>query len=139
MDRLPKDRLPRGAVRVVVLALGWGFVGVGVVGVFVPGLPTTVFLLVALWCFSRSSARFQHWLWTHPRLGPPLRAWHRERAIPRRGKVLAALTMAGSFTYLTLFVAEGWVLPLALAAVMAPAGLYVLTRPEPSADTLSTG
>ena len=55
------------------LCLGWVFVGLGFVGAFVPGLPTTVFLIVALWAFSRSSDRLRMWLWTHPRFGATLR------------------------------------------------------------------
>ncbi len=130
------DRASHCTVRLLLFVLGWTAVAVGLVGVFIPGLPTTVFLLMALWCFTRSSARFQGWLWNHPRLGPPLRAWHYQRAIPRRGKILAALMMTGSFVYVTLFVAESWALPVALVAVMVPAGLYVVTRPDPSPDVL---
>ena len=111
-----------------LIAFGWLNVGLGVVGVVVPGLPTTVFLLFAVWAFSKSSARFQRWLWDHPRFGPPIRAWHRHRVIPRRAKVLATTMMTTSFLFVTFFVAESWVLPAVLASVMVPAALYILTR-----------
>lgn len=52
--------------------VGWGAMGLGTAGVFIPGLPTTVFVLVAFYCFSKSSPRFAQWLIEHPRLGASL-------------------------------------------------------------------
>lgn len=115
-------------LRWALLTLGWVSVGVGLVGVIVPGLPTTVFLIVALWAFSRSSEKFQLWLWNHPRLGPPLRAWHDYRVIPVGAKILATTMMAGSFFFVAFFVAESWVLPGVMAAVMVPVAAYLLSR-----------
>lgn len=109
-------------------ALGWVMVVLGVVGVVVPGLPTTVFLIVAAWAFSRSSVRFQVWLWQHKVLGPSIRAWHQHRVIPVRGKILAVVMMAGSVGYMA-FANPGDVLPpLLLAGVLMPIGLYICTR-----------
>lgn len=124
----PSPRLGNCWGRWALLGLGWLFVAAGLIGVVVPGMPTTVFLLAALWCFSRSSERFQMWLWNHRRLGPPIRAWHEHRVIPVRAKVLAAAMMAASFVYVALYVAEDWLLPALLAAVMLPAAAYVMTR-----------
>ncbi|MEL0022405.1 MAG: YbaN family protein, partial [Rickettsiales bacterium] len=70
----------------------------GLIGIVVPGLPTTVFLLMAAWAFSRSSERFQNWLLAHPRLGPPVIAWRERGAIPARAKILAVAMMSVSFT-----------------------------------------
>jgi uncharacterized membrane protein YbaN (DUF454 family) len=111
-----------------LLLFGWANVGLGVVGIFVPGLPTTVFLLVALWAFSRSSLRFHAWLWHHPRLGPPIRAWHTHQVIPVRAKILAVTTMAASFIYVAGFVARDWVLPAVMAAILLPVAAYIVTR-----------
>ena len=55
-----------------MLALGFVATGVGIAGVILPGLPGTVFLIIGLWAFSRSSERFQMWLFNHPRFGAPL-------------------------------------------------------------------
>lgn len=117
-----------------LLAFGWANVGLGLVGVFVPGLPTTVFLLIAFWAFSKSSARFQTWLWEHPRLGPPIRDWHEHRVIPLKAKILAAVMMTSSFVYVAFFVAESWVFPAVLAAIMVPAAVYVLSRASAPPD-----
>lgn len=115
-------------LRWLVLAFGLVNVAIGVVGIFLPGLPTTVFLLIALWAFSRSSLRFHGWLWHHPRLGPPIRDWHLHQVIPVKAKVLAASMMLASFVYVTGFVAEDWTLPLFMALILGPVAAFVLTR-----------
>lgn len=124
----PPEGLKRCTGRLVLLFFGLLCVAVGMIGVVVPGLPTTVFLIVALWAFSKSSERFQMWLWTHPRFGPPLQAWHVHRVIPPKGKILAMLSMAGSVLAVGLVFAEGWVPPLVMATAMAPVAAYILSR-----------
>ena len=121
--------------RWMLIAFGWLMVGVGAVGIVVPGLPTTVFLLVALWAFSKSSERFQAWLWTHPRLGPPIRNWHEHRVISPRAKILAAAMMTASFLYVALFVAEDWLWPVLMASLLVPAAAYVLSRASHPPET----
>lgn len=79
------------------LLLGWCCVTLGVAGIFLPLLPTTVFLLIAAWAFSRSSPRWHNWLQTHPRLGPLLACWEKHRAMPRRAKVAAFITLGVSY------------------------------------------
>lgn len=111
-----------------LIGIGWLLIGIGIVGIFVPVLPTTVFLIAALWAFSRSSEKFQVWLWTHPTFGPPVRNWHLHKVIPIRGKVLAVIVMTLSFVYVAIWVAEDWRLPTAIGAVMLPAALYIVTR-----------
>lgn len=65
----------------------------GLIGVVVPGMPTTIFMIIALWGFARSSTRFHDWLWNHPRFGPMLSAWQQHRVVPRRAKWAATLMM----------------------------------------------
>lgn len=81
------------------LLLGWCCVALGVIGAFVPLMPTTVFLLIAAWAFSRSSARWHRWLHDHHRFGPLLTCWERHRAMPRQAKVAALLTLAASYGF----------------------------------------
>lgn len=104
-----------------------------------PVMPTTVFLLIALWAFSRSSLRFHRWLFDHPLLGPSIRDWHRHRVIPRQAKLLAVTMMTASLLYVTLFVARGWALPVALAIVLAPVAGYIVSRPGRAADGAESG
>ena len=120
--------LARFWIRCFLLVFGWTNVGIGLLGIFIPGLPTTVFLIIAFWAFSKSSEKFQNWLWSHPKLGPPIRAWHMHRVIPVRAKIFAGVMMTFSFVYVAAFVAEDWVLPTVLAGIMIPSATYVLTR-----------
>jgi hypothetical protein len=98
--------------RYLLMALGWLNVGLGVIGLFLPLMPTTVFLLIALWLFSKSSVRFQRWLYDHPKLGSTLRAWHAHRAIPTSAKFAALGMMSASWMIVVLFVADGWLVPV---------------------------
>lgn len=115
-------------LRWAVFLFGFVSVGAGVIGIFVPGLPTTVFLIMALWAFSKSSERFHDWLWTHPRFGVSVRNWYQHRVIPPRAKGLAVSVMAASFIYLVVYVADDWVLPVTMAAILVPVALYIVTR-----------
>jgi hypothetical protein len=124
------SRRGRAFGRPFLLAAGWLMVALGFVGIFVPGLPTVPFLLVALWAFSKSSERFHGWLYNHPRLGPPLRDWREHGAIPARAKIAAVATMAASFVWVTFGIAGDWVLPTVLAVCLAPAAAFILTRPS---------
>jgi hypothetical protein len=116
------------AMKLALIAFGWVNVCLGFLGVILPGLPTTPFLLVALWAFARSSKRFHDWLYNHPRVGPGLRAWRDHRVVPVRAKALALATMAASLIYVIFFVARDWMLPTAMACVMLPTAAWLVTR-----------
>jgi hypothetical protein len=75
----------------------------GLIGAFVPLMPTTVFLLVAAWAFSRSSTRWHRWLRQHARFGEAIRAWEDHHAMPRRAKRIAFAALAASYV-LTAYV-----------------------------------
>ena len=72
---------------------GWAAVGLGMVGLFIPGLPTTVFILIGFYCFSRSSPRFAQWLVEHRWLGAPLRQYLSARGLSRSAKRAALAAM----------------------------------------------
>ena len=121
----PRRRWPRP----LLFALGWIFTALGVIGLILPLMPGTVFLILAAWCFSRSSPRFEAWLIGHPQLGPHVRLWRQTGAIARRAKYLACGSMVLSFALLTQTSAP----PVALAATaicLIGAGTYVASRPE---------
>lgn len=119
---------PRCAMRYALIAFGWFNVALGAIGVVVPGMPTTVFLLIAMWAFSKSSERFRNWLFDHKTLGPPIRVWHDHRVIPVRAKIMAVGMMSLSVAILAVFVAETVMLPAIAAACMAPVAIFIVTR-----------
>jgi uncharacterized protein len=108
-------------------ALGMASTGLGILGMFIPGLPTTIFLIIALWAFSKSSDRLKMWLWNHPKFGPGLQAWHIHRVIPLRAKVSAVVVMCLSMVIL-IAVRDGWMLPAIVAAIMIPIAVWICTR-----------
>lgn len=117
------------AVRYLMLALALASLGLGVVGLFLPLLPTVPFLLLATWAASRSSPRLQQALLNHPRVGPPIRDWHQGGVIRRRAKLLATLTMTGSALAMLVLVDAWWVCALAIAC-MAAVLVWIWCRPE---------
>jgi uncharacterized membrane protein YbaN (DUF454 family) len=80
-------------VRWVWFALGWVAVALGGIGIVVPGLPTTVFFIIAASCFARSSPRFERWVLNLPRIGPLVRDHRAGLGMPRRAKAWAVGTM----------------------------------------------
>ena len=80
--------------RLLWLLVGALSLATGIVGIFLPLLPTTPFVLLAAFCFSRGSARCEAWLLNHPRFGPLVRDWRTHHAIPLRAKQLAWTMMA---------------------------------------------
>ena len=115
-------------MRIVWLSLGWASVGLGVIGVVLPLLPTTPFMLLAAYCFARSSSRFHDWLVNHPRFGPSIRDWRREGAIHPKAKLLALAAIAASFLIsLALGVRPG--ILAVQAVVLSAVTLFILTRP----------
>ncbi len=104
--------------------------GLGVVGLFLPLMPTTCFMLLAVWLASRGSPRFARWIRRHPRFGPPIRAWDGERAIPRHAKRLAIVMLLVSVAILA-FTVEPLALRGALIVGLVLLGLWIATRPEP--------
>jgi hypothetical protein len=116
--------------RALFMALGFVCVGLGALGTFLPLLPTTPFMLVALWAFSRSSRRFHHWLYTHPRFGPRLREWNEHGIVPVKVKVSAISAMLVSLSIMVFVVRVKWQVAAASAALMLVGATYVLTRPS---------
>ncbi len=77
--------------KIILITFGWCCVGMAFIGVFVPGIPTTIFLIVALWAFARSSKKFHSWLLNHKRFGPILQNWESHKVVPRNAKILMVI------------------------------------------------
>ena len=116
-------------MRAVWFTMGWVSVGLGVVGMALPLLPTVPFLLLAAVCFARSSDAAHAWLVNHPRLGPPIADWRASGAIRRPVKRLAMLSILASFAIPLTLGAASWVMATQAAALIGVAA-FILTRPE---------
>jgi len=126
----PERARPAGRARWLYLAIGWFFVGLGALGAVLPLLPTTPFLLVALWAFARSSRRFHDWLYLHPLFGPPLQAWSRHGVIPPIAKLAAVGGMSASLVWVIFVSPIAWWLWLPMLLVCAGGAAFVLSRPS---------
>jgi uncharacterized membrane protein YbaN (DUF454 family) len=115
--------------RILFLGLGHLCVALGIIGAFLPLLPTTPFLLVATWAYGHASPRLRHWLWTHPRFGAGIRAWHEHGVIARRVKILSlsAMTLSCLVTWL---VTGNTMAAVGQAILLAFVGAFIVSRPE---------
>ena len=107
---------------------GLTFFAIGVVGAFLPFLPTVVFMLLAAFCFARGSERLHGWLMNHPRFGPPIQDWQRHGAIRRPAKRMAMVAIAFSFALSVGIGVAGWVLAVQ-AMALGGVSVFILTRP----------
>ncbi|WP_064742123.1 YbaN family protein [Inquilinus limosus] len=116
-------------LRLALQLFGTLCVVAGIIGLFVPLWPTTIFMILALWAFARSSPRLHNWLLTHRRFGPPLQAWERHGAIPPWAKLLAVVSLGASLALVVIAVHSRIVVGI-VAALFAVLILYILTRPN---------
>ncbi|MDN6297964.1 MAG: YbaN family protein [Halomonas sp.] len=113
-------------------ALAYLCVGLGAAGIVLPLLPTTPFLLLALWAAAKGSPRLARWLLCHPHFGPYLHAWREQRAIPPRAKLTAYVLLGISFTTLWFSQVSPWLLA-AMALFFSAIATFIATRPNPTA------
>ena len=110
-------------------ALGCCALALGALGLFLPILPTTPFVIVAAFAFGKGSPRLRHWLVSHRAFGPAIHDWEAHGAIARKYKVIACAVMALTFAVSAVAGVAWWIL-LIQALCMGPAALYVVTRPD---------
>ncbi|KKC27559.1 YbaN family protein [Sphingomonas sp. SRS2] len=111
-------------------ALGWLMVALGFIGILLPVMPTTIFLIFAAACFSHSSPRFEAWLLDHRWFGPPIRRWRASGAIPRNAKIVAIVSMAGGYGVMLYTVQPAWWIDLLVALALLACAIYVASRPN---------
>lgn len=124
-------------MRWVWFAGGWMAVALGGIGIVVPGLPTTVFFIIAAWCFSKSSPRFEQWILDLPRIGPMVRDHRDGLGMPRRAKAWAIGTMVLFAGGSALAVAHPVISPAILALVAI--GAWYVTYRVPTRERLAAG
>ncbi|MEN1928954.1 YbaN family protein [Luteimonas sp. MJ250] len=115
--------------------LAYAALGLGLLGVVLPGLPTVPFILLSAWAAAQGSERLHRWLLAHPRFGPMIRDWQEYGAVARRSKWMATGAMAASAAILLVLAwltgyARWWAIALPIAC-MAAVGAWLWMRPEP--------
>lgn len=122
------ERFNNKAKKIILFCVGWLSVALGVIGIFLPVLPTTPFLLLAAWCFMRTSPRFYNWLISHPKLGKYLVYYLEGKGIPLKAKIYSIVLMAMGMSF-TIY----WV-PLIEVKILLPlvgvlVALYIARQP----------
>ena len=122
-------------IRLLWLLVGLTSVTLGAIGVVVPLLPTTPFLLLAAFAFARSSSRLQAWLHEHPKFGPLIDNWQQHGSIDRKSKNVSIIVIVLT-PIITFFVGvPTWAL-VTQVAVLACSATFILTRPLPPATVV---
>ena len=115
--------------RTILISLGLLCVGLGFIGVFVPGIPTTIFLIIALWAFTKSSEKLRYWLLNHKRFGPILNNWQEHKVVPRRAKILMVVLMSLA-VILFYYSLQSLILTIGLIIILVSVAIYVISLPS---------
>jgi len=122
---------PGDGRRMLFVVLGCLMLLLGLIGAFLPVMPTTIFLILAAWFFGRSSPRLEAWMLDHPRFGPVLRDWRAHGAMPCRAKLMACGGMATGYLLFFLGARPALWLAITVATFMIGCAAWIITRPEP--------
>lgn len=128
------SRTPSKAAQRLFALLAYTSLGIGLVAIVVPGLPTTEFILLAAWAATRSSPRLSDWLEHHRLFGPMLHNWRHGKVIPRRAKVGATASMLFCAGLMLVMLDNDWPVYLALAG-MGLGNLWLWSRSEQAQGT----
>lgn len=121
-----RGRNQRGTgIRILLIACGTLCVGLGFIGIFLPVLPTTPFLLLAAACYARSSRRFYHWLLNNRWCGRYIRNYREGRGIPLRQKTITIVLLWLAIGYSALFVVPHWWIKLLLAGIAVAVTVHI--------------
>lgn len=110
--------------------LAYTCVGLGIIGAFLPVMPTTPFLLLAVWAAPRGSPALHRWLYEHPRFGSVLIAWEEKRAVSTPAKWTACVFMSVSWVIMYLQTST-WVVPVSTGILFVCVATFLVTRPPP--------
>lgn len=127
----------RYPLRAALLIGGWLCVLLGLLGVILPLLPTTPFLILASICFARSSPRCHRWLLSRPHLGPAIQDWEREGAIRTGAKIWATLVLILVIGSTAVFAPVTFGVRLAVAGVGLALTVFIWSRPVPGSTSSS--
>ncbi|MEQ1454167.1 YbaN family protein [Acinetobacter seifertii] len=106
------------------------FIALGIIGAILPGMPTTVFLILAAWAASKGWPQMDAWLLNHPKYGPTLRDWRANGTVPRKAKWIASIMMTLSGILMLFTTAPFWV-KVFTDTTMLVVAIWLWLRPEP--------
>ena len=115
--------------KIIYLSLGWVCVGLAFIGIFIPGIPTTPFLIVALWAFAKSSKKFHKWLLNHKRFGPLLRNWESHKVVPLKAKILMVILQMTAVLMIH-YSLSNLLITFSLAPLLVIVAWYVISLPS---------
>lgn len=128
-QRLPTPKvLTNPLLKRVVFICGWISLAMGVIGIFLPLLPTTPFVLLAAACFARSSPRFYAWITSHKRFGPMIANYLAGQGLPLKAKIMAVGLLWVSVCF-TLFIVSLLWAKLAMLLTALVVSIYILRLP----------
>jgi uncharacterized protein len=128
----PPETTSARASRPWLLAFGWLLFSLGFVGIFLPVLPTTIFWIGAVWCWSRSAPHLARRILSHPRFGKPIHQFIERGEMTRHGKLAAIGGIAIGYLLFQLTTQPAWLPGLLVAAILALVGAWLWSRPEPA-------
>lgn len=102
----------------------------GIIGAFLPVMPTTVFILIAAWAFAKSSTRLHQALLNHPKTGPVIRAWRHNQCIPVKGKVAAVISML--ISWIIVWFTTTPIISAIVGVVLVMVITFIVSRPSTS-------
>ena len=114
----------------VLLTLGFISLGLGIVGSILPLLPTTPFLLLSAYFFSKSSKRWYNWLISLPKFGESIKNYNENGVIRLKAKIFCFISIVGVITWITAFTNYSHVIKTIIPITLTLVLFYVLTRPS---------
>ncbi len=121
-------------MKLIYLTVGWTSLALGIIGAFLPVLPTTPFVLLSAFCFSKSSKKFHDWLLSHPTFGPDIRNWQEHGVIRLKAKYSATFLIILSFSITLIFIPipehAKWLLVIVGVSVLT----FIWSRPSLSSE-----
>lgn len=110
-----------------LIAAGWTFVAVGIIGIFLPLVPTTIFFILAAWCFAKSSEKFYNWLIYHPHFGKFVRNFHEKKGMPVKSKIIAVVMLILTIGSSAIFFTHQIIVRVILFCIALGVSAYIIS------------
>jgi uncharacterized membrane protein YbaN (DUF454 family) len=110
-----------------LIVLGWFFISLGMIGIFLPLMPTTIFFILAAWCFSKSSDKFYNWLINHQRFGKFVRDYRERRSMPAKSKTIAITMLITTISLSAIFFTQNIFVRIILFFIAVGVSIYIIS------------